>query len=175
MFLHESVILFTGGSASGGGVCLQGEWTGPPNRILRDTVNEWAVRILLECIVVNSCRFLSRCLFVVFAMRFITFIPSSFRIQERLLQKLQFKFPLFLKINRHLNLLSIQIQTTTFIQYRENWNVNLHNLDLTDLEMPNLDLYDLDLTDLNPNDLYLFELDPIREYDCLVRLWQFSY
>ena len=57
MFLHLSVILFRGV-----GVCIQGDLHlegglrrgggRPPNRILRDTVNERAVRILLECILV---------------------------------------------------------------------------------------------------------------------------
>ena len=42
MFLHLSVILFTGGVCGGGHA-----W-----QILRDTVNERAVRILLECILV---------------------------------------------------------------------------------------------------------------------------
>ena len=95
-------------------------------------------------------------------------VPKTSRTASK--TTIQGKFHLFLKINRHFNLLSIQIKTTTFIRQIENWNVNLHNLDLTDLEMPNLDLYDLDLTDLNLNDLYLFELDPIRDFDCLVRL-----
>ena len=38
----------------GRGFCIQGGWadTPPPNRILRDTVNERAVRMLLECILV---------------------------------------------------------------------------------------------------------------------------
>ena len=81
MFLHLSVILFTGG---GGAVCpiscwdthpleqtsprqtLPGHtspwtdtpwadtppWTDPPIRILRDMDNNWAVRIPLECILV---------------------------------------------------------------------------------------------------------------------------
>ena len=34
-----------------GGVCIQGAWAGPP-QILRDTVDERAVRILQECIFV---------------------------------------------------------------------------------------------------------------------------
>ena len=34
------------------GVCLQGGWEDPPHRILMDMVNERAVRILLECILV---------------------------------------------------------------------------------------------------------------------------
>ena len=46
----------------GGGLNLEGRlhpegWTDalpPPHRILRDTVNERAVRIVLECILVNS-------------------------------------------------------------------------------------------------------------------------
>ena len=37
-----------------GGVCVAGGMhcmhTPPPRQILQDTVNEWAVRILLECI-----------------------------------------------------------------------------------------------------------------------------
>ena len=42
-----------GRSTSGGeGVCIQWGGQTPPHRILRDTVNEWAVRILLECILV---------------------------------------------------------------------------------------------------------------------------
>ena len=40
MFLHLSIILFTGGES--------------PHRILRDAVNERAVRILLECILVSE-------------------------------------------------------------------------------------------------------------------------
>ena len=59
MFLHVSVILSIGGGGSasrgslnpGGGVCIQGV-LGRIARILRDTVNEQAVRILLECILV---------------------------------------------------------------------------------------------------------------------------
>ena len=65
MFLHLSVILFTGGgtfpghmtggvhpggSASGGGGRC---WADPPG-ILRDTGNERPVRILLECILVKN-------------------------------------------------------------------------------------------------------------------------
>ena len=68
MFLHLSVShsVHRGGSA----VCIQGEsaskwglrpggWADPPLRILRDTVNERAVRILLECILIlilSSCK-----------------------------------------------------------------------------------------------------------------------
>ena len=57
------VCLFTGGiciqgvSASGGvciwGVCIQGCWTDPPFSDTTDIVNERAVRILLECILVS--------------------------------------------------------------------------------------------------------------------------
>ena len=36
----------------GGGSASRGGWADPPPRILRDTVNERAVRILLECILV---------------------------------------------------------------------------------------------------------------------------
>ena len=59
MLLHLCVILFTEGggrrlppgeSASRG---LVGQTPAPPNWILRDTVNERAVRILLECILVR--------------------------------------------------------------------------------------------------------------------------
>ena len=73
MFLIASVILFRGrgsasmvgciqgglppgGSASGGshyiGVCIgrRGGGLGRPHLILWDTVNEWVLRILLECI-----------------------------------------------------------------------------------------------------------------------------
>ena len=73
MFLHLCVILFTGhmtgGSALGVGVGIQGargsaSWWGgglgrlPPKihvcmyGILQDTINKWAVHILLECILV---------------------------------------------------------------------------------------------------------------------------
>ena len=53
-----SVILFTGGGWSGGGLLLGGAWSRgggclvetPPGRLLL-----WAVRILLECIHVYSC------------------------------------------------------------------------------------------------------------------------
>ena len=39
----------------GGGLHLEGGWLDPPpNRILRDTVNERVVRILLECIFVDG-------------------------------------------------------------------------------------------------------------------------
>ena len=41
------------GSASWG-VCLQGGWAGPLLRILRDTVNDRAVRILLKVILVQQ-------------------------------------------------------------------------------------------------------------------------
>ena len=70
MFLHVSIIMSTG-RACVGGVCMAGgvrgrghAWQGVRGRgacvaggghvcqILRDTVNEWAVRILLECILV---------------------------------------------------------------------------------------------------------------------------
>ena len=48
MFLHLSVILFREG-----GVCILGEGVGQtPSWILSDTVNERAVRILLEYILV---------------------------------------------------------------------------------------------------------------------------
>ena len=48
------------GSASRGWMCIQGgsasggvgQTCPPANRILQDTVNKWAVRILLECILV---------------------------------------------------------------------------------------------------------------------------
>ena len=171
-YASGEIYIWGGGLKPGKEVCIQrvgAEHTAafsPPSPILRDTVNEWAVRILLECTLVNSCRFLSRCLFVVFAMPSITYIPSSFLIQGRLLQKLQFKFPLFLKINRHI------------VHSNQNYNIYSTkrklegNLDLTDLEMPNLDLYDLDLdlTDLDLNDVDLFELDLIKEFNCLMRL-----
>ena len=66
MFLHLSVILFTGGGFPG---CITGHMReglyprGSASReqightlqihgILRDTVNKWAVRIILECILV---------------------------------------------------------------------------------------------------------------------------
>ena len=57
------------GHAMAGGVCGGGNaWQGgvhgrghashtPPWQILRDTVNEWAVRILLECILVNFYKY----------------------------------------------------------------------------------------------------------------------
>ena len=47
-----SVVLFMGGLHPG--VCIQAGWADPPphHLILGDTVNERAVRILLECIVV---------------------------------------------------------------------------------------------------------------------------
>ena len=39
----------------GRGVCIQGDWEDPsPHRILWDTVNKQAVRILLECILVAN-------------------------------------------------------------------------------------------------------------------------
>ena len=50
--LHPEGGLYPGGSVSGGGVCIQGVGQTPPHRILRDTVNEQAIRILLECILV---------------------------------------------------------------------------------------------------------------------------
>ena len=69
MFLHLSIILFKGG---GGGYCIQRRGLHPggqhlrgsafrgrvgktpfPHRILQDTVNERAVHILLECILVS--------------------------------------------------------------------------------------------------------------------------
>ena len=58
MFLHLCVILFTGGvcirgaSASKGGVCIQDGFC-PPCQILHYTVIERAVRILLECILIE--------------------------------------------------------------------------------------------------------------------------
>ena len=64
MFLHLCVILFTGGvylqgwgmSASGEGCLPPGGLQNPdPHWILRDTVNERAIRILLESIPVFSC------------------------------------------------------------------------------------------------------------------------
>ena len=54
MFLHLSFCSHGGWSASGEGGSLHpgGCWQTAPDRILRDTVNERAVRILLECILV---------------------------------------------------------------------------------------------------------------------------
>ena len=67
MVFYPSVTLFT----EGGGVCIKGgglhpggsasrnpqrlgpPWT-PPHRILQDTTNELAVRVLLECILVTD-------------------------------------------------------------------------------------------------------------------------
>ena len=43
-----------GRGAWAGGVCDRGGMHAPHHQILRDTVNERAVRILLECILVNS-------------------------------------------------------------------------------------------------------------------------
>ena len=58
MFLHLCVILFTVGGGGAGvsasrEVCIEGGgWADTPHRILRDTVNERAVRILLKCNIV---------------------------------------------------------------------------------------------------------------------------
>ena len=50
IFLHLSVILFTEGSGPGGvGLVPGGAWYRPPGWLLL-----WAVRILLECILVRS-------------------------------------------------------------------------------------------------------------------------
>ena len=63
MFLHLSVshsvhggCLHPGGLHPGGGICIQGQGVGRPLPywILRDTVNERAVHILLEYILVLS-------------------------------------------------------------------------------------------------------------------------
>ena len=57
----REVVLNPGGVGSeSGGICIwrslhpEGVWGRPPHRILRDTVNERAVRILLECILISS-------------------------------------------------------------------------------------------------------------------------
>ena len=53
--LHQGVCI-QGGSASSRGVCfLRGGWAADPHQTLWDMVNEQAVRILLECILV--CRY----------------------------------------------------------------------------------------------------------------------
>ena len=66
-FLHLSVFLSMGGGGErsafwGGGVCMEGSLHGggdPPQKadstLPTDTVNRWAVRILLECKLVISC------------------------------------------------------------------------------------------------------------------------
>ena len=50
--LHPGGFTSRGGVCIGGGVCIQGCLSRPPNWILRNTVNKWAVHILLECILV---------------------------------------------------------------------------------------------------------------------------
>ena len=76
MFLHLSVC--SQERFASRGVCIWGweDSTQPPpptNRILRDTPNEWAVRILLECILVrkgNTCPFSREITFTLFAFAF---------------------------------------------------------------------------------------------------------
>ena len=66
--LHLGMSATRGVSIGGGagrcasrGVCIQGVWEPPPrNRILQDTVNERAVCILLECILVWNIDTISR-------------------------------------------------------------------------------------------------------------------
>ena len=52
VFSQASVILSTEGICIQGGGLPPGGWADPPHGILRDTVPEWTVHILLECILV---------------------------------------------------------------------------------------------------------------------------
>ena len=53
MFLHLSGIMFTGGEGGGWSASVGCGQT--PLRILQDTVNQWVVRMILECILVLFC------------------------------------------------------------------------------------------------------------------------
>ena len=95
MFLLVSVILLTRGCLS---QCMLGYHTPPPSRHppgadphpgsrLRHTVNEWPVRILLECILVSShCTLLPLNYFVPIAKTKI--LLDSYAIQSRDIQSI---------------------------------------------------------------------------------------